>query len=339
MTSRNSHPVLLKENFGPCRSVSFRHLSLSKIFFPSRSKSSGTAHRTTIRPVAVVERVHVATIEVQVARVVGIRTRCSVRRSTPRVPVGADVRQRARRGIAQARSGTLLPAIGKPRNETVAKQNLLQLEPSAENSFSSSVNPRAQRTGKPFDRFVLLSGFTLPLLKFKLPALSESSAFGEALQESPSLPTFVNAPDVAWRYPEAGRCFPLSEDRETKRSPSKNLLQLEPSAENSFSSRRKSSGTAHRKAVRPVVVIERVHVATVEVQVARAVGVRTRCRVRRSTPRVPVGADVLQRARRVIATPRSGTLLPATGRPRNRAAAKQNPRARTVCRKLVSKQA
>ncbi len=42
------------------------------------------------------------------------------------------------------------------------------------------------------------------LLKFKLPALSEVSVFGEALQEYPLVPTLFNAPDEELRYPEAG---------------------------------------------------------------------------------------------------------------------------------------
>ncbi len=42
------------------------------------------------------------------------------------------------------------------------------------------------------------------LLKFKLPALAEPTAFGEALQEYPLLPTLSNAPDEVWRNPEAG---------------------------------------------------------------------------------------------------------------------------------------
>ena len=49
-------------------------------------------------------------------------------------------------------------------------------------SFQAAVNTRTQRTEKPFPRLLLLSGYTLPELKFKLPAFAEEESYGELLQ-------------------------------------------------------------------------------------------------------------------------------------------------------------
>ena len=59
-------------------------------------------------------------------------------------------------------------------------------------------------------------------------------------------------------------------------------------------------GRAHREAVRPVVAEQRVDAAREEVQIATV-----RRRVRHGSPRVAVGADAAQFARRAVATARS----------------------------------
>ena len=60
-----------------------------------------------------------------------------------------------------------------------------------------------QRTGRPFARFVLFSGFTLPDLKLKWLAFGESAANGELLHEPPQSPVSFSAPEPALRFPEA----------------------------------------------------------------------------------------------------------------------------------------
>jgi|GluameStandDraft_1065615.scaffolds.fasta_scaffold89277_1 hypothetical protein len=67
-----------------------------------------------------------------------------------------------------------------------------------------------------------------------------------------------------------------------------------------LSSSGKYSDTAHRKAVRPVVVVERVHTAGVEVQVS---SVRI-ARKRRTTPVVAILSDIRDSPRRVVEVPR-----------------------------------
>ncbi len=159
--------------------------------------------------VIVVERVHVAVaIEVQVARVAG--TGC-VRRSTPREPVAADTGQLSGRN-AVVRIRTAQPRSGSRCQADTRRENQRSTTRLLSRAFSSqAVNARAQRTGNPHERTLLLSGFTLPLLlKFKLPALPEPAAFGEALQEYPLLPTLSNSPAetppfvFARRNPDAG---------------------------------------------------------------------------------------------------------------------------------------
>ncbi len=75
---------------------------LTKIFLSSSGKCSDTAHRKAVRPVVVVERVHVRGVEVQVP---SVRRTSTVRRATPRVPVRADIRQRTGGTVAIAGSG------------------------------------------------------------------------------------------------------------------------------------------------------------------------------------------------------------------------------------------
>ncbi len=146
MTLRNSHPVLLKENFGPCRSVLFNKV-VSKNFLFKQSKCSGTAHRKSVPAVIVGERVHVAVaIELQVARVAGAGR---VRRSTPREPPDADFVQLSglhaavRIRTAQSRSGSRCQADTKRESQTATTRLLSRA------LSSQAVNPRAQRTGKP----------------------------------------------------------------------------------------------------------------------------------------------------------------------------------------------
>ncbi len=64
---------------------------------------------------------------------------------------------------------------------------------------SLRVDAWTQRTERPLARFVLFSGFTLPDLMFKKPALTLPAAYDDEDHQSPSVPTFVKAPDSRWR--------------------------------------------------------------------------------------------------------------------------------------------
>ena len=50
-------------------------------------------------------------------------------------------------------------------------------------SPKAAVNSCTQRTGKPFERRLLFSGFTLPLLKSKFEAFTLDAEAGELLHE------------------------------------------------------------------------------------------------------------------------------------------------------------
>ncbi|WP_288844680.1 hypothetical protein [uncultured Alistipes sp.] len=56
-----------------------------------------------------------------------------------------------------------------------------------------------QRTGKPLARLLLFSGFTLPVSKFRLPALRLPARQDDDDQHQPPAPTLVKAPVVTWR--------------------------------------------------------------------------------------------------------------------------------------------
>ena len=60
-----------------------------------------------------------------------------------------------------------------------------------------------QRTGKPFARLLLFSGFTTVASKPRLPALTLPEALGDEDQAKPLAPTLVKAPVSRLRLPVA----------------------------------------------------------------------------------------------------------------------------------------
>ncbi len=100
MTSRNSHPVLLKKKLKPHRLVDQQRSKVS--FSSSGRKSSDTAHREAVRSLIAAERVHGRRIE---GHAPTVRIPSRGRRTTPTVAVRTDIRHGTIRAIAIAGSG------------------------------------------------------------------------------------------------------------------------------------------------------------------------------------------------------------------------------------------